>query len=77
MLMDVQSFWKHTAKKGGERITMFSLQGRCGVWYSGHFLLFSTLHTFFFHEYALLSQLGVGTSGLKEQKSDSRAGARF
>lgn len=46
MLIYVQKFLEECCQNRKNMI-MFSLQGRVGVWYSGHFLLFSILYTFF------------------------------
>lgn len=46
MLIYVQKFLEECCQNRKNMI-MFSLQGRVGVWYSGHFLLLSILYTFF------------------------------
>ena len=74
MLIYVQKFLEECCQNG-KKMIVFSLQGRVGVWYSGHFLLFSILYTFLFHQYYNLEgRKKIKTpQTLKEQRdSESR-----
>lgn len=69
MLIYVQKFLEECCQNRKNMI-MFSLQGRVGVWYSGHFLLFSILYTFFPHQY-------YNFRGREKKPSDFKGTERF